>query len=60
MGKASRHVPTDPPTFRPLAGLHEPSGIQQLPDGRFLVVEDEKAHPFSLLTIHADGSVDSN
>jgi len=48
-----------PPVFRPLTGLYEPSAIQQLTDGRFLVVEDEKSHPFSLVTIAADGNVDS-
>jgi hypothetical protein len=42
-----------------LTGIYEPSAIQQLPDGRFLLVEDEKSHPFSLVTIGADGSVDS-
>jgi hypothetical protein len=47
------------PAFQPLTGIFEPSAIQQLPDGRFLVVEDEKSHPFSLVTIAADGSVDS-
>ncbi|MHB8810976.1 MAG: hypothetical protein ACYC9M_13350 [Desulfobulbaceae bacterium] len=40
-----------------LTGIYEPSAIQQLPDGRFLVVEDEKKHPFSLVTINPDGSV---
>lgn len=50
-------TPGIPPAFRPLTGIHEPSAIQQLPDGRFLVVEDEKAHPFSLVTIHPDGAV---
>ena len=49
-----------PPTaFRPLTGIFEPSAILQLPDGRFLVVEDEKSHPLSLVTLGADGSVDS-
>ena len=47
----------DAPAFRPLPGIFEPSAIQQLPDGRFLVVEDEKDHPLSLVTIGADGSV---
>ncbi|MCU0810002.1 MAG: DUF3616 domain-containing protein [Thiobacillaceae bacterium] len=47
------------PAFQPLTGLYEPSAIQQLPDGRFLVAEDEKAHPFSLVTIAADGQVSS-
>lgn len=45
--------------FLALTGIYEPSAIQQLPDGRFLVVEDEKKHPFSLVTIRADGSVGS-
>jgi hypothetical protein len=40
-----------------LTGIYEPSAIQQLPDGRFLVVEDEKEHPFSLVVINPDGSV---
>ena len=40
-----------------LTGIYEPSAIQQLPDGRFLVVEDEKKHPFSLVTINPDGNV---
>jgi hypothetical protein len=48
-----------PPTFKPLSGLYEPSAIQQWPDGRFVVVEDEKHYPFSLVTIGTDGSVDS-
>ena len=45
--------------FLPLTGLYEPSAIQQLADGRFLVVEDEKEHPFSLVTISPNGSVSS-
>jgi hypothetical protein len=45
--------------FQTLTGIHEPSAIQQLPDGRFLVVEDEKEHPFSLITLGLDGSVSS-
>ena len=45
--------------FQPLTGLYEPSSIQQLADGRFLVVEDEKRHPFSLVTISAAGEVSS-
>lgn len=47
------------PAFQLLTGIFEPSAIQQLQDGRFLVVEDEKSHPLSLVTIGADGSVDS-
>ena len=45
--------------FLPLTGVYEPSAIQQLPDGRFLVVEDEKAHPFSMVTIRPDGTSSS-
>jgi len=41
----------DTPAFRPLTGTFEPSAIQQLLDGRFLVVEDEKSHPLSLVTL---------
>ena len=40
-----------------MTGIYEPSAVQQLPDGRFLVVENEKDHPLSLVTIDADGSV---
>ena len=47
----------DAPAFQPLTGIYEPSAIQQLADGRFLVVEDEKEHPLSLVTIGADGTV---
>lgn len=47
------------PSFRPLTGVYEPSAIRQLPDGRFLVVEDEKAHPLSLVTLDADGAVEA-
>ena len=42
--------------FIALTGVFEPSAIQQLPDGRFLVAEDEKSHPFTLLTLRADGT----
>ena len=45
--------------FQTFTGLYEPSAIQQLPDGRFLVIEDEKQNPFSLATINSDGSVSS-
>ena len=43
--------------FQPLPGIYEPSAIQQLPDGRFLVVEDEKDHPMSLLSLSSGGRV---
>lgn len=45
--------------FLALTGIYEPSAIQQLPDGRFLVVEDEKQHPLSLVTIGSGGEVRS-
>ncbi len=48
-----------PVSFLPLTGLYEPSAIQQLADGRFLVVEDEKQHSFSLVSISSDGNVKS-
>ena len=47
------------PAFQPLTGVHEPSAILQLPDGRFLVVEDEQSHPLSLVTIDAAGGVET-
>lgn len=47
----------EPPVFRPLTGIFEPSAVQQLPDGRFLVVEDEQEHPFRLFALHLDGRV---
>lgn len=47
------------PAFQPLTGLYEPSAIQQLPDGRFLVVEDEQEHSFSLLSLKSDGTASS-
>ena len=50
-------TPTNTLMFQPLTGIYEPSAIQQLADGRFLVVEDEKQHPFSLVTISSAGSV---
>ncbi|MBC7547054.1 MAG: DUF3616 domain-containing protein [Polaromonas sp.] len=51
--------PNAPPMFQPLSGLYEPSAIQQLPDGRFLVVEDEKDHSFSLVTLNVNWDVSS-
>ena len=43
----------------PLTGIYEPSAVQQLADGRFLVVEDEKARPFSAFSLDAAGGVRS-
>jgi len=50
-------TPNVPPAYQSLNGLFEPSAIQQLPDGRFLVVEDEKDHSFSLVTLSTSGDV---
>lgn len=47
------------PFFQRITGIYEPSAIQQLPDGRFLVVEDEKQHPLSLFAIGSDGRIES-
>ncbi len=53
-------MPPNPTSaFAPLTGLFEPSAIQHLPDGRFLVVEDEEDHSFSLLTLSASGNASS-
>lgn len=43
--------------FRKFEQIYEPSGVQQLPDGRFLVVEDEKSHPLDVFSLRADGQV---
>jgi hypothetical protein len=48
--------PNDIPIFQPLTGVYEASGIQQLADGRFLVVQDEEQRALSLLRI-TDGHV---
>ena len=43
--------------FRKFEQIYEPSGVQQLPDGRFVVVEDEAVHPVDLFTLMPDGRV---
>jgi hypothetical protein len=40
-----------------LSGIYEPSAVQQLSDGRFLVIEDEKTRPFSAFSFDAAGTV---
>jgi len=42
------------------SGIYEPSGVQQLADGRILVVEDEVGQPFTLLTFGSGGVIDSS
>ena len=43
--------------FRKFEQIYEPSGVQQLPDGRFLVVEDEAVHPLGIFSLQTDGQV---
>lgn len=43
-----------------LKSTYEPSALQQLPDGRLLVVEDEPLRAINLLEIGADGSLTEN
>ena len=50
-------TPVTKPTFQSLVGMYEPSAIQQLPDGRFLLVEDEQKHSLSLVTLAPEGVV---
>lgn len=45
--------------FLAFTGIFEPSAILELPDGRFLVAEDEKEHPFALVTRQPDGTIRS-
>ena len=51
-------IADDRPRFRTLTGCYEPSGIFQLADGRFIVVEDEEQCPFSLLRFDGHGPVE--
>ena len=37
-------------------GVYEPSAVQQLPDGRIMVAEDEPNHAFSILSIDKNGN----
>ena len=43
-----------------LAGVYEPSAVQQLPDGRVLVVEDEEQRAMNIMTVAPDGSLSEN
>ncbi len=36
-------------------GVYEPSAVQQLPDGRILIAEDEPNHAFSIVSIDPSG-----
>lgn len=37
--------------------IYEPSGVQQMADGRFIVVEDESHQPLDVLSLQSDGQV---
>ena len=41
--------------FRKFEQIYEPSGVQQLPDGRFVVIEDEPVQPLDVFLLHSDG-----
>ncbi|MDO4907194.1 Pycsar system effector family protein [Neisseria sp.] len=41
-------------------GLYEPSAVQQLPDGRLLVVEDEHKRAASIVSFKPDGTLEEN
>jgi hypothetical protein len=43
--------------FRKFEQIYEPSGVHQLPDGRFVVVEDEAVHPLDVFSLQPDGQV---
>lgn len=43
--------------FRSFSLIYEPSGVQQLPDGRFIVVQDEAAYSLDLFHLESDGKV---
>lgn len=43
--------------FKKFERIYEPSGVQQLTDGRFLVVQDESTHPFDIVSLQQSGKV---
>lgn len=51
-------LPDHIPSFQALTGVYEPSGIRQLADGRFIIVEDEELRPLSVLQLQPSGAVD--
>ena len=42
-------------SFSTFERVYEPSGIHQLPDGRFIIVEDDKRQPITLVAITSEG-----
>lgn len=53
-------VPLSATGMGTLTDVYEPSAVQQLPDGRVLVVEDEEHRAMNLLTVEPDGSLVEN
>lgn len=43
--------------FSKFGRIYEPSGVQQLPDGRLIVVEDESDQPLDVISLQSDGRV---
>lgn len=42
--------------FQTVEGIYEPSAAEQMPDGRFFVVEDEFETSLAIMTLQADGT----
>jgi len=53
-GSAAAEIPMFE-KFRKFEQIYEPSGVQQLPDGRFVVIEDEAFQPVDVFLLHSDG-----
>ena len=45
--------------YRQFDSIYEPSGVQQLPDGRVIVVEDEMFESISAITLQQDGDLEA-
>ena len=43
--------------YQKFVNIYEPSGIEQLPDGRFIVVEDESGFALSVVRFESNGKV---
>lgn len=43
--------------FQPFELVYEPSGVEQLLDGRFIVIEDESSQPMNVFSLLPDGQV---
>ena len=40
--------------------IYEPSGVEQLPDGRLLIIEDESTRALRIVRLREDGSIEEN